>query len=158
VTSRGTGLSLALVLAVAAAACGARSHDTGSDPEPARCAPPLVVPDGFEVTGGIDDPQPHSVGVRLDLADDAGRELHFFSGMKGEFGEGLPAAGEVELRDGGSARLAGSNTTWVAQWTTPEPCTPTVVLGTGMDRDAFVALLRAAQALPADPTATPSPT
>jgi hypothetical protein len=140
---------LGLTFAVLAAAC----HGGGeADEAPDRCEAPLVVPDGFEVTGGIEDPQPDRTGVRIDLADGRGAELHFFSGIRGEFGEGLPAHGEIELRGGQTGILVGRETTWLVEWTTPPPCTPTVVLANGVDRERFRELLADAGAVRAAAT------
>jgi hypothetical protein len=151
--------SLVAALALAGAACESSSGDPSSSPEPRRCAPPLVVPEGFEVTGGLEDPHyDDHVGVRIDLVDADRRELHFFSGMRGEFGEGLPGRHDLDLGGGVTGILLGRDTTWVLQWETAPPCTPTVVLGTGMDRHAFEELLRDAGAFSQEPAPTPSQT
>jgi hypothetical protein len=137
--------SLVAALALAGAACGSSSGDPSSSPEPRRCAPPLVVPEGFEVTGGLEDPHyDDHVGVRIDLVDVDRRELHFFSGMRGEFGEGLPGRHDLDLGGGVTGILLGRDTTWV--------------LGTGMDRHAFEELLRDAGAFSQEPAPTPSQT
>jgi hypothetical protein len=135
-------LSLALVVA------GCTGGDDEPDPTSERCDVPLVVPDGFEVTGGLEDPQRHHIGVRIDLTGDRGAELHYFSGIPGEFGEGLPAHGRIELRGGRTGIVVGSDTTWLVEWETAPPCTPTVVLANGVDRRRFSELLQEAGALP----------
>lgn len=145
-TARSLAAAIALAVGLGAAACE-RSAEP-SPPAPPRCDVPLTVPDGFQAVGGLEDPHADRVGVRIDLADDEGRELHYFSGIHGEFGEGLADRGEVALRDGGRARLVGGDGTWVLAWVTPAPCTPTVVLGNGMDADEFRDLMRQAGALP----------
>jgi hypothetical protein len=127
---------------------GCSESGAPSDPSPSRCEVGLAVPDGFRVTGGLQDPYPDRVGVRIDLGDDGGRELHYFAGIPGEFGEGLPERGEMTVRGGGTGELAGEGTTWVIEWGSGSPCTPVVVLGTGMDRRAFTDVLRSAGALP----------
>jgi hypothetical protein len=140
----GVVLSLALV---AAGCSGGDGGDDGPDPSPGRCDVPLVVPEGFEVTGGIEDPQRDHIGVRIDLTEEHGAELHYFSGIPGEFGEGLPAKGEIALGGGGTATLVGSDETWLVEWETAPPCTPAVVLATGVDRRRFRELLGEAGAL-----------
>jgi hypothetical protein len=139
------GPALAAVLAVAAVGCD--RGDARDAAAPPRCDVPLTVPEGFRTTGGIEDPQDDRVGVRIDLRSDDGRELHYFSGIRGEFGEGLPDRGEVRVTGGGTGRLAGDDATWVLEWETDPPCTPTAVLGTGMDQAAFRDLLLQAGAI-----------
>jgi hypothetical protein len=150
--------ALAAALTIASAACGTGSADgpAGKDAPP-RCAPPLVVPDGFEVTGGLEDPHDDRIGVRIDLVDADRRELHYFSGIRGEFGEGLPGHDRLDLGGGVSGVLLGRDTTWVLQWETPAPCTPTVVIGNGMPRRAFEDLVRSAGAFSGAATASPTP-
>lgn len=143
-------------LAIAGAACGTTASEDPGRAEPLRCEPPLVVPDGFEVTGGLEDPHDDRIGVRIDLVDADRRELHFFSGIRGEFGEGLPGRHELDLGGGSTGVLLGRDTTWVLQWDTPSPCTPTVVIGTGMDRAAFEGLLRSAGVFSHETAPTPS--
>jgi hypothetical protein len=138
--------ALVVAAALAGPACG-RSREA-PDPGPVRCRAPLAVPDGFRVTDRMQDPHPDRIGLRLDIADDRGRELHYFSGIQGEFGEGLPDRGRLVLRDGGSAALVGGGLTWALVWTTGSPCTPAAVLGTGMGRGEFRDLLQRAGALP----------
>jgi hypothetical protein len=137
-------VSLALVVAGCTGGGGGGDDDATSE----RCDVPLVVPDGFDVTGGIEDPQRHHIGVRIDLAADDGAELHYFSGIAGEFGEGLPAHGRIELRGGATGIVVGSDTTWLVEWETAPPCTPTVVLANGVERRRFRELLHEAGALP----------
>ena len=144
--TRGVVIFLATVL-LAAPACG-RSLEEPQPSAPPRCDAGLSVPDGFEVVGTVVDRAPGHIGVRLDLKADDGRELHYFSGIPGEFGEGLGDHGDVRLADGSTGRLAGDDTTWVLEWEDSTRCTPTVVLGTGMQLPSFRRALRAAGALP----------
>jgi hypothetical protein len=136
--------AVAALVALVVSAC---DGGDGVDEPSRRCEVPLVVPEGFEVTGGIDDPQRDWTGVRIDLTDDGGAELHFFSGIRGEFGEGLPVHGRIALADGKTAVLVGRDTTWLLEWTTAPPCTPTVVLANGVDRRRFRELLEEAGAV-----------
>jgi hypothetical protein len=141
-------LTASLVAAVAVA--GSACNRSGAPPEASasRCDVGLSVPDGFRVTGGIEDPYPDRIGVRIDLRSDDGRELHYFAGIPGEFGEGLPERGSVEVRGGETGALAGHGTTWVLAWGSGTPCTPVVVLGNGIERDSFMRLLASAGAVP----------
>jgi hypothetical protein len=71
--------------------------------------------------------------------------LHAFAGIPGEFGEGLPDAGTVELVGGGTGRLAGGvHEVWVLSWAEGGTCDPRVILGRGFDRRGFLELLRRA--------------
>jgi hypothetical protein len=140
----------AVAVAVATGACHAEAPHVAVSPSPQRCEVPLVTPAGFHVTGGIDDRRPDHVGVRVDLVDDGGRELHYFSGIAGEFGEGLAPAGSVRTFDGTRALVSGSGQTWVVSWERGGPCASIAVLGTGMSRRAFRDLLRQAGALADD--------
>ncbi len=139
------GLALTVVLGLGAAACDRSQPPV--DAGPPRCDVPLAVPDGFEVVGGLEDPHADRIGVRVDLTGDGGQELHYFSGIRGEFGEGLADRGDVRLADGGRGTLLGAGRTWVLTWSSAQPCTPTTVLGSGMTGRAFRALLRSAGAL-----------
>ena len=141
-----------LVLLAAVAATGSACHHADrlrASAAPSRCDVGLSVPDGFRVTGSMRDPHPDHVGVRIDLRADDGRELHYFAGVPGEFGEGLPDRGEIAVASGGTGELLGRETTWVLAWGSGGPCTPVVVLGTGMERAEFTETLRRAGALPA---------
>jgi hypothetical protein len=102
------GTVLAAAVAVAGSACS-RSGDP-PDPTPSRCEVDLAVPEGFRVTGSMEDPYPDRIGVRIDLRADGGRELHYFAGIPGEFGEGLPEHGSVDIRGGETGVLLGDRT------------------------------------------------
>jgi hypothetical protein len=140
-----------LVVLIAVAAAGGACHHSAGPPAPvapSRCDVGLSIPDGFRVTGSMRDPHPDHVGVRIDLRADDGRELHYFAGIPGEFGEGLPDRGEMTVAGGETGEFFGRETTWVLAWGSGAPCTPFVVLGTGMRRAEFTETLRRAGALP----------
>jgi hypothetical protein len=81
----------------------------------------------------------------FNFRDEAGRELHAFAGIPGEFGEGLPDAGTVVLVGGEIGRLAGGvHRVWVLVWDEGGPCDPKVVLGRGFERRAFLETLERA--------------
>jgi hypothetical protein len=127
-----------VALTAALAGCGSDATD---DAGPERCDVPFTVPDGFEATGGVEDPYEDRVGVRVDMEADGGRELHFFAGIPGEFGEGLPLAGSLPTAAGGEGALLGDDDVWVFR-VDGEGCSQTAVLGSGLDRRDFVAMLR----------------
>lgn len=115
------------------------------EPSPAAeviaCAPVFEVPTGFEPLGSFEEEYPDHVGVRQGYRDEEGRELHAFAGIPGEFGEGLPDAGEIPLAHGLSGRLFGRGSVWVLVWDEGGACDPRAVLGNGLDRRAFLASL-----------------
>jgi hypothetical protein len=128
-------VAVALILA----ACGDASP---ADDDPERCDVPFTVPAGFEVTGGIEDPYDDRIGVRIDLEGDGRRELHFFVGIPGEFGEGLPDEGSLPMTAGGEGSLLGRDDVWAFVAGTGGGCADTAVLGSGLDRGEFVDVLR----------------
>jgi hypothetical protein len=136
--------SVAIAAVLVLGGCGGEAP---ADDEPPRCDVPFTVPPGFEVTGGIEDPYPDRLGVRVDMRGDAGRELHFFVGIPGEFGEGLPDAGTLQAAGGGGGTLLGRDDVWVFLAGTGSGCADTAVLGSGMQRPAFIELLREAGAV-----------
>jgi hypothetical protein len=104
-----------------------------------------VAPPGFERTDTFKEPYPDRVGVRIGFRDRAGRELHAFAGIPGEFGEGLRDAGTVQLVTGGIGRLAGgAHRVWVLVWDEGGVCDPRAVLGRGFERRGFLAALERA--------------
>jgi hypothetical protein len=141
-------VAVSLVTTIAAAGPACSRSGVPPDAGPSRCDVGLSVPDGFRVTGGIEDPYRDRIGVRIDLRADDGRELHYFAGIPGEFGEGLPERGSIDVRDGETGHLVGDGTTWVLAWGSGKPCAPVVVLANGMERREFMDVLRQAGALP----------
>lgn len=79
--------------------------------------------------------------MRLSFRDDAGRLLEYFVGVPGEFGEGLPLAGPVQLASGERTPLIGKGEIWVIAWSTPGLCGSHAVLGNGFTRKEFVSTL-----------------
>lgn len=144
-------LAFALALAVLVAACagpagaeGPDSHDEGVH----TCEPGFGAPSGFRATETFEDPYVDHVGIRLGFVDDEGRELHAFVGIPGEFGEGLPVVGSVEAAGGIQGPLQGSGDTWVLSWSSPGPCGPHAILGTGFSRGVFLDTLERAGIVP----------
>lgn len=123
------------------AAGGASAPDAGAA-GPAVCDAQFAPPARFELTETFKEEYPDRIGVRLGYADEAGRQLHAFAGIPGEFGEGLPDAGDVTIASGGRGRLSGGpNDVWVLSWDEGGACDPRAVLGSGFDRRAFLAVL-----------------
>lgn len=133
-----------LMVVIPAAVLGAcRSGPVvGSDLLP-ECEVVLTPPEGFEPLETFRETFADHEGVRLGFADRRGRELHAFAGIPGEFGEGLPAAGEIELTGGRTGLLSGSARVWVLQWYEGDVCDPRAALGNGFGREGFVELLTA---------------
>ena len=108
------------------------------------CDVPVRAPAPLEPLETFREEYADHVGVRVGFVDAAGREFHAFAGIPGEFGEGLPAAGEVELTDGLTGLLSGADEVWVVEWTQGGPCDPRAALGNGFRRERFLTLLRQA--------------
>lgn len=143
-TARNAAAFVSSVLTLVACGGGAASQPTSTS-ERLTCEVSFVTPPGFERTDTFEEPYPDRIGVRLGFRDEGGRELHAFAGIRGEFGEGLPDAGTVELAAGGIGRLAGGvHRVWVLVWDEGGPCDPRVVLGRGFDRPAFLETLQRA--------------
>ncbi|HZD80999.1 MAG TPA: hypothetical protein VE646_13295 [Actinomycetota bacterium] len=66
----------------------------------------MDAPVGFAQSELAEDPYQDHVGVRVGYVDDSGRELHVFSGIPGEFGEGLPQVDQLSA-SGSPAALLG---------------------------------------------------
>ncbi len=143
-TVRNAAAFVSSVLTLVACGGGAASQLAPTADRP-TCEVTFVTPAGFERTDTFEDPYADRVGVRVGFRDENGRELHAFAGIRGEFGEGLPDGGTVELASGGTGRLAGGvHRVWVLVWDEGGICDPRVVLGKGFDRRAFLATLEQA--------------
>lgn len=132
------------VIGLVACSGGGGTH---AAPNPARevCDVRFDAPEGFEALEPFEERYPDRVGVRLGFRDAEDRELHAFAGIPGEFGEGLPGAGTLELAGGRIGRLSGgAHRVWVVTWEEGDRCDPRAVLGNGFGRDAFVAALERA--------------
>ena len=99
-TARNAAAFVSSVLTLVACGGGAASQPPSTSDRP-TCEVSFVTPPGFERTDTFEEPYPDRIGVRLGFRDEAGRELHAFAGIPGEFGEGLPDAGTVVLVGGG---------------------------------------------------------
>ena len=141
--------TLGVVLVIVATACS--GSDPGSPPaheDRPRCELGFSPPDGFRPTEESEDPYEDHVGVRAGFADDLGRELHYFAGIPGEFGEGLPVAGHVPVAVGLAGVLQGEGRVWVLSWRAPGPCGVRAALGSGFSQRGFLSTLEGAGAIP----------
>ncbi len=135
-------LVASLLLVVAVGCTPSASPEPGSSGSgPSKCEVAFTAPRGFEATETFEDPYPDHVGIRLGFRDGEGRELHYFAGIPGEFGEGLPLDGTLAIVTGEQGRLLGEEDVWVLAWDTTGPCAPHAVLGSGFAREAFVRVL-----------------
>jgi hypothetical protein len=130
--------------------CRAGSDDTAHDDGPMVCEPGFGTPAGFRATESFQDPYGDHVGIRLGFVDDEGRELHYFAGIPGEFGEGLPVVDTVPAAGDIEGPLQGRDTTWVLSWRAPGPCGVRAVIGNGFTQADFLETLEAAGIVPRD--------
>ena len=143
-TARNAAAFVSSILTLVACGGGAASQPAPTTGRTA-CEVRFVTPAGFERTDTFEETYPDRVGIRVGFRDEAGRELHAFAGIPGEFGEGLSDGGTVELASGRTARLAGGvHHVWVLVWDEGGLCDPRVVLGKGFDRRGFLATLEEA--------------
>jgi len=154
---RGALTRFAILLVVAATATGACGRGpapggaaTTTPEEILTCDPGFSEIAGFEQTERSEDPYVDHVGIRLDLEDADHREIHYFAGIPGEFGEGLPANEQVTVAVGVAASLLGQDTTWVLAWDASGPCGRRAVLGEGLTHDEFLETIRSAGIIPAE--------
>jgi hypothetical protein len=130
------------LLAVAAACVGSGRGGAETSPSgPPTCEVRFTVPAGFRVTESFEDPYPDHVGVRMGFRDPRRRELHYFAGIPGEFGEGLPLGRRVAVTTGEQARLLGEGDVWVLAWETSGPCAAHAVLGRDFTREEFLRMM-----------------
>ena len=146
--SRLSGL-IPVVLAFAAACTGKGATSATPSGEPPRCETSFSAPAGFEQVESFDERYSNRLGVRLGYRDAGKRELHVFAGIPGEFGEGLPDAGQVQVSGGWPGRLLGDGAVWVLVWNSNGPCASHAVLGNGFGRRGFLLVLKEAGVLPA---------
>jgi hypothetical protein len=145
---------LVIVLLIAGTATGACGRSAEREPAPSpseetlTCEPGFAEIAGFEQTKRSEDPYVDHVGIRLDLEDADHRQIHYFAGIPGEFGEGLPANEQVTVAVGLQASLLGQGTTWVLAWDASGPCGPRAVLGDGLTHDEFLETIRSAGIIP----------
>lgn len=92
---------------------------------------------------------PDRTATRSSLEDARGRSLHLFSGLEGEFGEGMPLVDDaVRLASGIDASMLGSGRVWALVWREDGPCASRAVFASGFRRGAFTRVLREVGLLP----------
>lgn len=137
-------LLCSIVVSTALVACGGQRGG-----EPPRCPPPIAAPAGFDVISEFDDAMPDRTSTRIGLEDARGRSLHLFSGLEGEFGEGMPLVDDaVRLASGAAASLLGSDRVWALVWRESGPCASRAVFASGFRRGALMRVLREVDLLP----------
>jgi hypothetical protein len=155
---RGTPSRFAILFVVAiTVACGGGRGPGGAattapitPDEIMTCEPGFSHIAGFDQTERSEDPYVDHVGIRLDLEDADHHEIHYFAGIPGEFGEGLPANELVTVAVGLQASLLGKETRWVLAWDASGPCGRRAVLGDGLTHDEFLETIRSAGIIPAE--------
>ena len=138
---RARSAAVCALLAMVACTGGSSGGPVGQPSERTACEATFAAPTGFEATETFEVQYRDHVGVRLSFRDDAGRLLEYFAGVPGEFGEGLPLAGSVELASGERTPLIGKGEIWVIAWNTSGLCGSHAVLGNGFTRKEFVSTL-----------------
>lgn len=120
--------------------CTGRSSDglVGRPSDRTMCDATFAAPTGFDATETFEVQYRDHVGLRLSFRDDEGRLLEHFVGVPGEFGEGLPLAGSVELASGEEIPLIGKDEIWVIAWNTSGLCGSHAVLGNGFAKRGFI--------------------
>lgn len=145
-------MAAALAVALLAAACS--SGPIAEPPLDPECEVRFAAPQGFAPLDPLEVDYPDHVGLRLGFRDADRREFHVFAGIPGEFGEGLPDAGELPMSEGRTGLLLGDRTVWVLTWLEEDVCDPRAVLGSGFSRKGFLEML--AEAGLREPAAEPS--
>lgn len=141
--------SLAVGLAFLVTACpgGETERAPTSEPSVQVCQVDTTPPPEFRLQNTIRRSERDHVGVRRSFVDAAGRVVHFFSGISGEFGEGMSVAGSLTLAGGEEARLLGTGQDWVLVWSSSGPCAAHAVIGNGFARGEFIRVLEASGVL-----------
>lgn len=135
--------SFALVALLIVAGCtGRTAGQPAARPSP-KCSRVAVAPSGFKVTETVEERYPDHIGVRITFGDERGRRLNYFTGVPGEYGEGLPVSGSAQLASGDDVSLIGEDLTWVIAWDTGGLCGSHAVIGNGFTKEGFIKALRA---------------
>ncbi|MGQ0668463.1 MAG: hypothetical protein ACT4PO_02120 [Actinomycetota bacterium] len=143
--------SLAVGVAFLVTACPGGESDRAPVPESSvqACRVDVTPPPEFRLQNTIRRSESDHVGIRRSFVDAAGRVLHFFSGISGEFGEGMSVAGSLTVAGGEEARLLGVGQDWVLVWSSSGPCAAQAVIGNGFARGEFLQVLEASGVLAA---------
>lgn len=145
---------LSVVAVTTTGACGRGPERDGAvttiPEETVTCDPGFSEIAGFDQRKRSEDPYVDHVGIRLDFEDADHREIHYFAGIPGEFGEGLAANEQVTVAVGLQASLLGQDITWVLAWDASGPCGRRAVLGDGLTHDEFLETIRSAGIIPTE--------
>ena len=122
---------------------GGRSPGPGSSPSPQACRVLYAPPPGYLPTGVVRQSPERGGGVRESFADRHDNALHLTSGIEGEFGEGATSVETLPVAGERPATLYGGRESWVLVWQLDASrCVTQTVGADGVDRDAFMQLLR----------------
>lgn len=81
--------------------------------------------------------------MRESFADQRDNALHLTSGIEGEFGEGATSVDALRIAGEQPATLYGGEESWVLVWELDASrCVTQTVGADGLDRDAFMKVLR----------------
>jgi hypothetical protein len=131
-----------VALSVLAGCTGRTAEQQTALPSPTKCGALAVAPSGFKVTETVEERYPDHIGIRITFRDDRGRRLHSFTGVPGEYGEGLPVAGSAHLASGEDVSLIGKDQTWVIAWDTGGLCGTHALIGNGFTKEGFIKALK----------------
>jgi hypothetical protein len=132
-----------VALSVLVGCTGRTAEQQTPVPSSTRCRALAVAPSGFKVTEKVEERYPDHIGIRITFRDDHGRLLHSFTGVPGEYGEGLPVAGSAHLVSGEDVSLIGKDQTWIIAWDTGGLCGAQALIGNGFTREGFIKVLKA---------------
>jgi hypothetical protein len=132
-----------VALSVLAGCTGRTAEQQTTLPSPTKCHHPAVAPSGFKETETVEERYPDHIGIRITFRDEHGHLLHSFTGVPGEYGEGLPVAGSAHLASGEDVSLIGEDQTWVVAWDTGGLCGAHALIGNGFTREGFIKALKA---------------
>ena len=128
-------------VALATSACSGDGPEPPTPPVRERCTSDLHPPEGFDQRRVRTVRESDHLGIRILYTDATGRMLASLAGISGEYGEGSPFGGHVEVAGDGPADLFGDARRWTIVWAGAEPCTPRAVIGNGFTKEAFLRTL-----------------
>jgi hypothetical protein len=145
-TRRWTGVvMLAALTATTACRAGAADEPRATHrAERPTCEATFRRPAGYRLVDTHEVNLRDHIGVRLAFRDRRHRQLYVFSGVPGEFGEGLPPTEVLTLGTEDRVWLVGRRGTWVVAWDEGGPCGSRAVIGDGLTKEAFLRALRRA--------------
>ena len=138
-------LAACSVLVVVAAGC---AGDLGAESSKPACNRRPIDPADYEpvATEKIEGDQ--RSGYRYAYRGLSGEQLAFYYGVTTDAGGGLPKAGLLPLATVGGGQLSGQGTEWAFTWSDQFPCDRMRVVGSGMNKKAFIRALSLSQVIP----------